>query len=446
MKRRALAERRKTMGFSQEDLAAELGVDRTTVIRWESGETEPQPWHRPRLAKALQLPVEDLADLLSGPPPAYAPGPPPARALSFEDEASRELYRRGYGLLAHGDREGIGAAEALLERAVHHDPTFAGAIAARGYTRWRKYFAGWSDSGEALQRALRDVEAALEADPGSVIAQITFIRACWDMGWHEHALRAGRAVYTRHPDSLDASVAFARALTNAGLADVALPLVDSVLAADPTDLAAQKLRIWCLMLLGRFADAVETASAYLPGHPTDANTRWAVALAAYHWEGSGDLAARVAREAVAADPEDVTVWTLLGYLSPGTWAEALDRLGATEPNSRTAAWLANIHAAAGQRETAGRLADDLRAAHPTNGYIIYRLAHVYAELGQTEPALSCLRAAIDLGFLSVQLLRREADFGLASLRGIPDYETLIRQLDDNVERCRRQYVPWGAAR
>ncbi|WP_290860722.1 helix-turn-helix domain-containing protein [Hamadaea sp.] len=445
MKRRALAERRKTMGFSQEDLAAELGVDRTTVIRWESGETEPQPWHRPRLAKALRLPVEDLADLLSGPGSAYAPAPPAGPALSWEDGPARELYRRGYGLLGHDDRQGIEAAAALLERAVDHDPTFAGAIAARGYTRWRKYFAGWPDSGEALQRALRDVEAALEADPGSVIAHVTFIRACWDMGWHEHALRAGRSVYLRHPDSLDASAAFARALTNAGLADVALPLVEAVLATDPTDLAAQKLRIWCLMLLGRHETAVRTAGAYLISHPTDANTRWAVALAAYHMEDRG-LAARVAREAVTADPEDMTVWTLLGYLDPGTWGEALDRLSASEPNSRTAAWLANIHAAAGQVETARRLADELRAAHPANGYITYRLAHVYAQLGQSELALGCLRTAIELGFLSAQLLRREQDFGLASLRGLSGYETLLQQLDDNVERCRRLYVPWGAAR
>jgi tetratricopeptide (TPR) repeat protein/DNA-binding XRE family transcriptional regulator len=437
LKRRALAERRKTMGFSQEDLAEALSVDRTTIIRWEAGETDPQPWHRPRLAKALGVPVEELAGLLNGVPGDDAP--PPSR-VSFEDQPARELYRRGYGLLGHDDRQGIEAAEALLERAVNHDPTFAGAIAARGYTRWRKYFAGWTDSGEALRRALRDVEAALEADPGSVIAHVTFIRACWDMGWHERALRAGRSIYGRHPGSLDAAVAYARALTNAGLADVALPLIGSVLAADPTDLAAQKLRIWCLMLLGRYESAVESASAYLTSHPADANTRWAVALSAYHMEGGGDLAARVAREAVEADPADVTVWTLLGYLTPETWDEALERLGWAEENSRTAAWLANIQAAAGRTETARRLADELRTAHPVNGYINYRLAHVYAELGQPGDALAVLRVAIDHGFLSVQLLRREQDFGLASLRAEPEYHALLRKLDENVERCRRIYA------
>lgn len=55
-----LAERRKVVGCSQEGLAHTLGVDRTTVGRWESGKTVPQPPLRPHLAEALQV---DLAEL-----------------------------------------------------------------------------------------------------------------------------------------------------------------------------------------------------------------------------------------------------------------------------------------------------------------------------------------------------------------------------------------------
>jgi transcriptional regulator with XRE-family HTH domain len=65
-KRQRFAARRKAVGFSQEQLAERLGVDRSTVARWESGETEPQPWMRPRLAGALQLSVGQLDHLLSG--------------------------------------------------------------------------------------------------------------------------------------------------------------------------------------------------------------------------------------------------------------------------------------------------------------------------------------------------------------------------------------------
>jgi transcriptional regulator with XRE-family HTH domain len=65
-KRQRLAARRKAVGLSQEQLAERLGIDRSTVARWESGETAPQPWIRPRLARALQLSLGQLDHLLAG--------------------------------------------------------------------------------------------------------------------------------------------------------------------------------------------------------------------------------------------------------------------------------------------------------------------------------------------------------------------------------------------
>lgn len=52
-KRAALARRRKALGLTQETLAELLGVERSTVVRRESGETAPAPWMRSKLAKAL---------------------------------------------------------------------------------------------------------------------------------------------------------------------------------------------------------------------------------------------------------------------------------------------------------------------------------------------------------------------------------------------------------
>jgi transcriptional regulator with XRE-family HTH domain len=59
--------RRKALGFTQERLAERLGVDPTTVRRWESGETQtgPQPWLRPKLARYLQVSVEHLDELFA---------------------------------------------------------------------------------------------------------------------------------------------------------------------------------------------------------------------------------------------------------------------------------------------------------------------------------------------------------------------------------------------
>jgi transcriptional regulator with XRE-family HTH domain len=64
-KRQGLAARRKAAGFSQEQLAERLSIDRSTVARWESGETEPQPWIRPRLARVLEVSLDQLDRLLA---------------------------------------------------------------------------------------------------------------------------------------------------------------------------------------------------------------------------------------------------------------------------------------------------------------------------------------------------------------------------------------------
>ena len=61
-----LAARRKGCGFTQEELAYALSVDRSTIARWESGETDPQPWVRRKLARVLRLSVEEGAALLDG--------------------------------------------------------------------------------------------------------------------------------------------------------------------------------------------------------------------------------------------------------------------------------------------------------------------------------------------------------------------------------------------
>lgn len=74
-----LAERRRALGYSQEEFAHALGVDRRTIGRWETRTTTPQPPLRPRLAELLHLDLDEL-DALVGQPQAARPAsavPPP---------------------------------------------------------------------------------------------------------------------------------------------------------------------------------------------------------------------------------------------------------------------------------------------------------------------------------------------------------------------------------
>ncbi len=95
-RRHRLASARKTAGFSQERLAEAVGVERTTIVRWERGETCPQPWARPKLARALGVSDGVLNDLLHDPA-----GPEnTASGVSSTAEEGEPLHRRDF--LKHG--------------------------------------------------------------------------------------------------------------------------------------------------------------------------------------------------------------------------------------------------------------------------------------------------------------------------------------------------------
>ncbi|UJW32480.1 helix-turn-helix domain-containing protein [Saccharothrix sp. AJ9571] len=59
-----LAEARLATGHTQVSLARAVGVERTTVIRWEKGTQFPAAWHLQGLAGALRISVDKLRNLL----------------------------------------------------------------------------------------------------------------------------------------------------------------------------------------------------------------------------------------------------------------------------------------------------------------------------------------------------------------------------------------------
>jgi DNA-binding XRE family transcriptional regulator/tetratricopeptide (TPR) repeat protein len=61
-----LAAYRLAAGFTQESLAEQLSIDRSTIGRWERGTQAPQPWQRPDLATSLRISLTELDDVLRG--------------------------------------------------------------------------------------------------------------------------------------------------------------------------------------------------------------------------------------------------------------------------------------------------------------------------------------------------------------------------------------------
>lgn len=55
-----IKEYRKTRGMSQAELAKHVGVERSTVAKWESGSNHPQAAHLVKLAEIFGCSVDEL--------------------------------------------------------------------------------------------------------------------------------------------------------------------------------------------------------------------------------------------------------------------------------------------------------------------------------------------------------------------------------------------------
>ncbi|WP_427884680.1 helix-turn-helix transcriptional regulator [Kribbella sp. GL6] len=145
-KRVRLAQQRKAAGLSQERLAELLGVDRSTIGRWENGDTEPQPWIRPGLAENLGITMNDLQDLLT------VTGP-----MAGADE------RMAYAL-GHPEATDLVAVAQLRERIVSLDESYdqapsTGLIGAAGQAHGQVAYLRQNASSPKVRRALYEVEA-----------------------------------------------------------------------------------------------------------------------------------------------------------------------------------------------------------------------------------------------------------------------------------------------
>lgn len=230
-RREALAERRRARGFSQEGLAQRLRIERSTVGRWERGETDPAAWIRPSLARALEVTLDELDDLLAA---ASHPAPDgDGHPLAL---ATPEFFRRSA-------QRALAFAEAL---AVPVEPVDV----------------------ETLHLQVADIAGAYLVDPlDAVLPKIQALRA-----------RCEALLASAPRSSPDLLVVLARTL--ALLANAAMDMGEHIAADEHAQAAIHLADAVGHRGVAAWASGLRASNAFWAGAPTRSGTLAAAALAA----------------------------------------------------------------------------------------------------------------------------------------------------------------------
>ncbi|MFL6073536.1 MAG: helix-turn-helix domain-containing protein [Mycobacteriales bacterium] len=345
VKRKRLAERRKTLGHSQESLAEQLGVDRSTVVRWERGETQPQPHVRPRLAELLAVAPGELDTLLENDPPStvdlYSLGgvgwdrERVVRAVEEPRRVDREVVRyleQAIDVTSRASRTmppteliaAVTPAYALLRRLRREAPPevrepLLGLVSRCEQFIGRMYYEA-GDLRQALSWSDRALASAHQAGDGQLVAYTLMRRASLvgAQGDHSQAIdlaRAGRAAARDLPAHLMSlslrheAEGYAKAgeLSQClGALEASAEFLERGVGTEGPAYAKgfsrgfQRVRVaGCYVELGRYEDAIGIYRDELPAWPASREAAYhlAVMARACAAEGYGDLAKRSAGEA-----------------------------------------------------------------------------------------------------------------------------------------------------
>jgi transcriptional regulator with XRE-family HTH domain len=116
VRRRKLVDARRAAGKTQEAVAELVGVDRTTVGKWERDESTPHPNQRPGYAEALGVTLSELAAMLSSMPPPDGDDTPEWLSTYLGMEQSATEMRAHEPELVYGLLQSPAYTEAVVRR------------------------------------------------------------------------------------------------------------------------------------------------------------------------------------------------------------------------------------------------------------------------------------------------------------------------------------------
>ena len=332
---------------------------------------------------------------------------PPTNNLDAYD-----LYLRGKIRIRHETRPDDSVAIGLLERAVALDPSFAAAHAqlARAYGLRVSQLA--REDTAAREKALVEVEKALELNPD--LAEAHWARAflLWDVApgfRHERAIQEDRRALDLNPNLGEAHQHLGVVYLHIGLLDEAVAEFRNALTLNPFDVNAQRRIGIAKVYRGQYEDGLTLIRQAGP----EANP----ALWSYQ-----------------------VAWALL-YLGRDAEASALMeqyvRAHPADPGGVVRSTRAILRAKAG--DVRGALEDIRQAEASGKGFVhfhhtAYNIASAYAILRQPAPALQWLRRTADEGWPCYPYFANDPN--LANIRDDPGFIAFMRELKAQWERYR----------
>ena len=181
-----------------------------------------------------------------------------------ENMSAWETYQRGLWHADRYSREDVAAAKALLLRSIAADPQFAPAHAGYAYVLYAEAIWGFvPDVVSNLERARESANRAIALDRQDAFAHLMLGRVLTSLGDVKAALAECGLAVELNPNLASArfGLGYAQALA-AGRGDEALASVDHAIRLSPYDPlmhAYLSLRSGILILLGRFAEAIDVA-------------------------------------------------------------------------------------------------------------------------------------------------------------------------------------------
>ena len=284
------------------------------------------------------------------------------------------------------------------------------------YLRGRASFVNYTEQG--MNSAIGDFERALAIDPdytlaraGLAIASAWFsIRYAYESEaneWGARAERDAKAAPAADPSLAEATLAMASAAgTLHGDFNWPVVLAESTraLAIDPTLELGHVVRMRAFYHLGLFDRMADEARAAYQLNPLGNVETSRLEVAGSLFSGSYAHAREQAAALLARGADAPVIRNYLGLAQfyPGDVAAARATLAAAQraghPDVRSQAALAGVEAASGDHAAARARVLAIEAGPYMDHHVAYSLGAAWAQLGDIEAGVKCLRQAADTGF------------------------------------------------